>query len=150
MKRCSSTAMLAAWCLSLASGMLAVVADAGAQTAARQFPPNVQRGIMTVVAPPAVTINGAAMRLSPGVRIRGPNNMLLMSGALIGQPYAVNYLLEPQGLVREVWILSQAEVDALPKGWDTTVNFRFASDADKPKVDDGKTPFDQLPRFPRQ
>jgi hypothetical protein len=151
MKRCwYSLPTLAALGLSLAFGMLAVMADAGAQMATRQFPPKVLRGVMTVTAPPAVTINGTALRLAPGVRIRGPNNMLVMSGALVGQQYAVNYLLEPQGLVREVWILSQAEVDALPRGWDTTTNFHFASDADKPKVDDGKTPFDQLPKYPKQ
>lgn len=143
--------MLAALAFSLAvSTPVAVTTGASAQTAPRQFPAAAKRGVMTVTAPPEIMINGTAMRLSPGVRIRGPNNMLLMSGALIGQRYAVNYLLEPQGLVREVWILSQAEVDALPKGWDVLTNFRFASDADKPKVDDGKTPFDQLPRFPKQ
>jgi hypothetical protein len=30
------------------------------------------------------------------------------------------------------------------------INFTFGSDADKPKTDDGKTPFDQLPKFPQQ
>lgn len=152
MKRCLSLfrGLAMARLLLLAAGMVSLAGTAGAQMAVRQFPPTVQRGMMVVTAPPAIAINGHAMRLSPGARIRGPNNMLLMSGALVGQRYAVNYLLEPQGLVREVWILSQAEVDALPKGWDVVTNIRFASDADKPKVDDGKTPFDQLPRFPSQ
>jgi hypothetical protein len=140
-----------AWMLSALIGALLLATAAHAQAvASRQFPANVKRGVMTVTAPPEVQINGTAMRLSPGVRIRGPNNLLLMSGALIGQQYAVNYVLEQQGLVREVWILSQAEVDQLPRGWDTTTNFVFGSDADKPKVDDGKTPFDQLPKFPKQ
>lgn len=136
--------LLATVCLLLAS------AAAMAQGVSRQFPANIKRGVMMVTAPPEVQINGTSMRLSPGVRIRGPNNLLLMSGALIGQQYAVNYVLEQQGLVRDVWILTQAEVDQLPKGWDTTTNFVFSSDADKPKVDDGKTPFDQLPKFPKQ
>jgi len=140
-----------AWIFSalIAALMLATTAHAQA-VVSRQFPANVKRGVMVVTAPPEVQINGTAMRLSPGVRIRGPNNLLLMSGALIGQQYSVNYVLEQQGLVREVWILTQAEVDQLPRGWDTTTNFVFGSDADKPKVDDGKTPFDQLPKFPRQ
>jgi len=152
MKRCffRLRALAVAALLPMAAGMLVVVSSASAQTGVRQFPPTVQRGFMTVMAPPEITINGAAMRLSPGVRIRGPNNLLVMSGALVGQRYAVNYLVEPLGLVREVWILSQAEVDVLPRGWDTVTNIRFASDADKPKVDDGKTPFDQLPKFPKQ
>jgi len=152
MKRCFLLLrkLAVAMLLPLAAGMLVAVASASAQMGVRQFPPTVQRGIMTVTAPPQITINGTAMRLSPGVRIRGPNNQLVMSGALVGQGYAVNYLVEPQGLVREVWILSQAEVDALPRGWDTVTNFLFGSAADKPKVDDGKTPFNQLPKFPKQ
>lgn len=137
--------------LSAAAACL-VLAAAGvhAQGVSRQFPANIKRGVMTVTAPPEVQINGTSMRLSPGVRIRGPNNLLLMSSVLIGQQYAINYVLEQQGLVRDVWILTQAEVDQLPKGWDTTTNFVFSSDADKPKVDDGKTPFNQLPKFPKQ
>ena len=114
-----------AWMLSALIGALLLATAAHAQAvASRQFPANVKRGVMTVTAPPEVQINGTAMRLSPGVRIRGPNNLLLMSGALIGQQYAVNYVLEQQGLVREVWILTQAEVDQLPRGWDTDDQFR--------------------------
>lgn len=150
MKRCLLSRSLAAVVLYAVAGMLALATDASAQMAVRQFPTAVKRGVMTVTAPPAIMINGSASRLSPGVRIRGPNNMLLMSSALVGQQYAVNYLIESQGLVREIWILNQAEVDALPRGWDTVTNIQFASDADKPKVDDGKTPFDQLPKFPKQ
>lgn len=150
MKRCLLFRKLSAVLLCAVAGMLAMVTDASAQMAVRQFPAAVKRGVMTVTAPPAVMINGSAARLSPGVRIRGPNNMLLMSSALVGQQYAVSYLIESQGLVREIWILNQAEVDALPRGWDIVTNIQFASDADKPKVDDGKTPFDQLPKFPKQ
>ncbi len=142
--------LVAAVMWSAAAGLLVLPTEASAQMAVRQFPSTVKRGVMTVTAPPEVVINGAAMRLSPGVRIKGPNNMLLMSGALIGQQFAVNYLVESQGLVREVWILNQAEVDALPRGWDTVTNIRFESDDDKPKVDDGKTPFNELPKFPKQ
>lgn len=141
---------LALWTLLVGFAWLCLVATVQAQDTGRQFPVNIKRGVMTVTAPPEVLINGAVMRLSPGVRIRGPNNMILMSGALTGQQYSVNYVLEQQGLVRDVWILTQAEVDQLPKGWDTVTNFQFTFDADKPKVDDGKTPYDQLPKFPRQ
>jgi len=150
MQRCWSLRSFAATACLLVASLLVALTGAHAQDGMRQFPPAVKRGVMTVIAPPQIMINGSAMRLSPGVRIRGPNNLLVMSAALVGRPYAVNYLVEPQGLVREVWILSQAEVDALPKGWDTVINFQFASDADKPKVDDGKTPFNQLPKFPKQ
>ena len=150
MQRCFSIRSIAAAIYPLVAVFLIALTSAHAQICVLHFPPPSKRGVMTVTAPPEVLINGGVMRLSPGVRIRGPNNLMVMSAALIGQQYAVSYLVEPQGLVREIWILSQAEVDALPRGWDTTTNIRFASDADKPKVDDGKTPFDQLPKFPKQ
>lgn len=150
MKRCFSFRTLAVPWLWLGAGLLVMAASASAQMPVRQFPAAAKRGVMTVTAPPAIMVNGSALRMSPGVRIRGPNNMLLMSGALIGQQYAITYVQEPQGMVREIWILNQAEVDSLPRGWDTVTNIRFASDDDKPKVDDGKIPFDQLPKFPKQ
>lgn len=62
-----------------------------------------------VVQPPDVMMNGAADRLSPGARIRGTNNMLVMSGALIGQKVLVNYVREPSGLLQEIWILTSTE-----------------------------------------
>ncbi len=151
MKRCLSLVSMRAWLFWLAGGIaLFGVTAASAQMGVRQMPVAAKRGVMTVTAPPEIMINGSTLRMSPGVRIRGPNNMLLMSGTLIGQKYAVNYLQEPQGLVREIWILNQAEADAQPKGWDTVTNIRFASDGDLPKVDDGKTPYHLLPKFPKQ
>lgn len=150
MNRCFYLRSFVTMVLSLLAGTLLVAASANAQMTVRQFPANIKRGVMTVTAPPQVMINGSALRLSPGVRIHAPNNLLVMSGALIGQKYAVNYRLEQNDLVREIWILNQAEVDAQPRGWDIVTNIRFASDDDKPKVDDGKTPYDQLPAFPKQ
>lgn len=120
------------------------------ELATRQFPVAAKRGTLTVTAPPEVRINGTVERLSPGVRIRGVNNMLLMSGALVGQTFVVNYVREQQGLIQEVWLLSQAEADEKRKGAEPTTNFIFGSSDDKPKVDDGKTPFNQLPKFPKQ
>jgi len=152
MNRCHRFLLLrrATMALCLVLGMLVVLPNADAQTMVRQFPAAVKRGVMTVGAPPEVTINGSALRLAPGVRIRGPNNMLVLSGALIGQRMAVNYVLESQGLVRDVWILNAAEEAVQPRGWDTVTNFVFESDADKPKVDDGKTPYNQLPGYPKK
>lgn len=152
MNRCHRFTLLrqAMMALSLVLGLLLALPDAAAQMMVRQFPTAAKRGVMTVGAPPEVSINGQVLRLSPGVRIRGPNNMLVHSGALAGQRMPVNYLLESQGLVREVWILNAAEEAAQPRGWDTVTNVVFGSDADKPKVDDGKTPYDQLPGYPKK
>ena len=120
------------------------------QMAVRQFPVAATRGMLVVTAPPEVLINGSAERLSPGVRIRGVNNMLLMSGALVGQTLVVNYVREKQGMIQEVWLLNQAEADEKRKGMEPISNFIFGSSEDQPKIDDGKTPFNQLPKFPKQ
>jgi hypothetical protein len=111
MPRCVLQACLAAalpWLL--ASG-------AAAQTT-RPFPATALRGALVVTQPPEVLVNGAPDRLSPGSRIRGANNMLQMSGALVGQPLLVHYTREPSGLVQDVWILTPDE--AARKPWPTT------------------------------
>jgi hypothetical protein len=85
-----------------------------AQTTTRPFPPAAQRGAMQIIQPPNLLMDGKPGRLSPGARIHDVNNMLVLSGALAGKPLLVNYLLEPQGLVHEVWILSPAEAQLIP------------------------------------
>lgn len=120
-----------------------------AQTEARQFPPAALRGMLEVTQPPQILINGQVERLAPGARIKGQNNLLVMSGTLVGQRVLVNYVRNPQGMIQDVWILSAIEARQERKGLDST-NIVFESDADKPKTDDGKTPFDQLPKFPQQ
>ena len=118
--------------------------------AVREFPAAAKRGMLVVTAPPQVTINGSAEQLAPGVRIRGPNNMLVMSASLVGKSVLVNYVREKQGAIQEVWILTQAEADLKRSGMEPTMNFSFESMGDKPKTDDGKTPFNQLPKFPNR
>jgi hypothetical protein len=75
----------------------------------RPFPPAAQRGVMVIAQPPELLLNEKVDRLSPGARIRGTNNMLVMSGSLIGQKLLVNYVREPGGAIHEVWILTEAE-----------------------------------------
>ena len=113
----------------------------------RQFPVAAKRAVLEVKAPPEVLLNGAADRLSPGARIHGLTNMLVMSAQVVGQRLVVNYVRNPQGQVHEVWILSEAEAQQKRPGMEPVTNYVFGSDADKPKVDDGKTPFNQLPVY---
>ncbi|MCM2341699.1 hypothetical protein [Rhodoferax sp.] len=94
-----------------------------------------------------ILINGQPERLSPGARIKNPNNIIVLSGSLVVQALLVNYLRDPQGQVHEVWLLSPAEAQQKRAGMEILTNFVFGSDADKPKTDDGKTPFNQLPGF---
>jgi hypothetical protein len=79
------------------------------QVNARPFPPDAMRGTLVVVAPPVIQLNGKAERLSPGARIRGMNNMLVMSGSVIGQSLLVNFVRNPMGEVHDVWVLTEAE-----------------------------------------
>ena len=123
---------------------------ATAQTQQRQFPAAARRATLQVTQPPEVLINGTPARLSPGARIRGSNNLLVMSASLVGMTVLVNYLRDTQGLIHEVWILSAAEAQEPRAGMEPLTNIVFGSDADKPKTDDGKTPFNQLPKYPTQ
>jgi len=89
--------------------LMCLAAAASAQVDVRPFPANAQRGTLVVVAPPVIQLNGQADRLSPGARIRGLNNMLLMSGSIIGQSLLVNFVRNPTGEVHDVWVLTAAE-----------------------------------------
>jgi hypothetical protein len=95
----------------LALGLLAfgLAPVALAQNQPRPFPANALRGALVVVQPPVIQLDGKTAQLSPGARIRGTNNMLLMSGSLLNQELLVNYTVEPNGLVHDVWILTEAE-----------------------------------------
>ncbi len=84
----------------------------------RPFPATALRGELVVLQPPEVALNGRGARLAPGARIRGDNNLLQLSGALVNQRYVVNYTIDPSGLLLDVWILTPAERARLP--WPTT------------------------------
>jgi hypothetical protein len=116
MFRCVPKAGLATAVLLLAAG---ATSQAVAQTS-RPFPATALRGALQITQPPDVLLNGEAARLSPGSRIRGANNMLQMSGALVGQNLLVHYTREMTGLVHDVWILTPEE--AARKPWPTTAD----------------------------
>jgi hypothetical protein len=89
--------------------LLGISAPVSAQINVRPFPPNAERAAMVVTYPPIILLNGQPDRLSPGARIRGQNNLLQMSGSLVGQNLLVNFVRNPSGEVHEVWILTEAE-----------------------------------------
>ncbi|MBS0449209.1 MAG: hypothetical protein JSR59_25085 [Proteobacteria bacterium] len=101
-------------CALAALAVAASIAPATAQQIARNFPQNALRGALVVEAPPEIMLNGRPARLAPGARIRGQDNLLQMSAALVGQHLLVNYTLDPLGLVYDVWILRQDEADKKP------------------------------------
>ena len=75
----------------------------------RDFPATALRGKLVVQAPPQVTLDGKPDQLSPGARIRNPQNMFVMSATLTGQTLAVNYTRESNGMIHEVWLLTPQE-----------------------------------------
>ena len=103
MNRCVASAVLG----------LALAGAVAAQTS-RPFPANALRGALVVVQPPDVQLNGQAARLAPGSRIRGADNMVQMSGTLVGARLLVHYTLDPIGLVQDVWILTPDEAARRP------------------------------------
>ena len=85
-----------------------------AQTVGRPIPPHALRGTLEVTQPPNVLLNGQPDRLSPGARIRSDNNLLTLSGTLVGKTLAVRYVREPHGQIHDVWILTAAEAQQQP------------------------------------
>jgi hypothetical protein len=82
---------------------------ASAQGIRREAPKDVLPGLMAVVAPPQITIDGKPDQLSPGSRIRDLNNMVVLSGSLAGKTVPVVYRRDAAGLVHEAWILTGDE-----------------------------------------
>jgi hypothetical protein len=107
--------------LALGAGMMLWLAPTAASAQApahRSFPATALRAKMTVVAPPIVVINGDERRLSPGARIRGQDNLFVLSGALVGQTYTVHYTLDAYGQLADVWVLNITELANTP--WPST------------------------------
>jgi hypothetical protein len=85
----------------------------------RNFPPNALRGVLVVGEIPQVRVNGVDGTLAPGARIFGQNNMLQMSGSLVGAKLLVHYTLDTSGQVKDVWILTPDEAAKRP--WPRTL-----------------------------
>ena len=101
--QCSAVTQLGALALCVASFSVE------AQGMVRTFPAKAERAVLQITQPPELLLNDQPGRLSPGARIRGTNNMVVMSALLIGQKVEVNLVREPAGEVHEVWILTEAE-----------------------------------------
>jgi hypothetical protein len=93
---------------------------ASAQQVQRRFPQAALRGKIVFTNPPDIELNGDPARLSPGVRIHGFDNMMVVTGAVggDGNKYVVDYRLEGTGLVSEVWLLTKTEAAVGP--WPST------------------------------
>jgi hypothetical protein len=101
--------LLVTACAALAGLLLSLSAPAFAQGFQRSAPKDVAPAEMVVTAPPQVTLDGKADRLSPGARIHDFHNRLVLSGGLVGQTVPVVYRRDTLGLVHEVWMLTPDE-----------------------------------------
>jgi len=90
----------------VASLIFFVAASAYAQ--ARNIPEQAKAGAITHLQDMIVTINGVAVRLAPGAQIRDQNNFLIVPTAM-PPGSQVRYMLDQEGLVRQVWILTPEE-----------------------------------------
>jgi hypothetical protein len=104
-------------CASAAVAALVVSFSAHAQVQ-RNFPANALRGTVTFGEVPDVVLNASPARLGAGVRIRDQGNLQPRPATLVGQTAVVNYTLDTQGLIKDVWILRPEE--AARKPWPTT------------------------------
>jgi hypothetical protein len=74
----------------------------------RAFPGDVKRGEIRHVENMMVQIDGTPQRLAPGAQIRDAANRVMMPTALPAGAQ-VKYLLNEEGMVRQVWILTPEE-----------------------------------------
>lgn len=88
--------------------LLLALACATAQAQLRTLPPDAKRGEIRHLYQMNVVIGGEEMRLAPGAQIRDASNMIMLPTAL-PPGSLVKYLLNSQGQVMRVWILTPQE-----------------------------------------
>lgn len=104
MYRCALTA--------LAATTLCISAQAQVQ---RAFPADALRGELVVLQTPAALLNGKAITLAPGARLRGDTNLLLQPASVSGQKLIVHYTIEPlTGMLMNAWVLNPVELANKP------------------------------------
>ena len=113
MNRCAQLSLALALAGTLAALAPAPAAAQDGQSLRRNFPQNALRAGIVFGTPPAVALNGVATRTAPSLRIHGLDNMMVMSGQLVGAQAVVDYTTDLQGAVKEIWILSALEQAAL-------------------------------------
>lgn len=81
----------------------------------RTFTDVTLRAQLTFLNPPALTLNGQPALLSPGSKIRNQNNLVVLSGTLVGQQFKVHYTLDPiTDQIRDIWLLRPEEEAITP------------------------------------
>lgn len=100
--------LLAGLLMALSAGS----ASAQLSTQGRKFPEKAAFGQLRITQPPEAQLDGKAARLAPGARIYGTDNLLQLSGTLVGKSLAVAYVKDSYGLLHQIWVLTEAERQA--------------------------------------
>jgi len=80
----------------------------------RQIPDAAQRGVIRHVQSMLVSIDGTPVSLSPGSNIRDINNRIIVPTALPPAGALADYLLDVNGQIHRVWLLTPQEA-AIPR-----------------------------------
>jgi hypothetical protein len=88
--------------------LAAALLSAGVHAQVRAIPGDAKRGEIRHVENMQVQIDGMPQRLAPGAQIRDASNRVVVPTALPAG-VQVKYLLNEEGMVRQVWILTPEE-----------------------------------------
>ena len=160
MNRCNTSYPLLAALIIFAAHTTFHPLPASAQTEefkpnVRNFPQTAFRGQLQVTGAPEALVDGKPDRLSPGSVIRDINNMLVLPGAVTGAKLLVNYTRDNIGQVQQVWILNPEEIKqklpsqlaAAANNGGILSNIRSLFEPAPAPQDDGKTPYNKLPKY---
>jgi hypothetical protein len=86
----------------------ACLLSGSAQAQLRTIPGEAKGGEMRHVRDTLVSINGVELRLAPGTQIRDQSNRIVFLDA-VPAGAQVRYLLDGDGMLRQVWILTPEE-----------------------------------------
>lgn len=75
----------------------------------RPFPQNAKRGTMSPAIYPNIVIDGKLRRLTAGSFIRNQDNLIQMPATLAKGEYKVNYTVNIQGDIVNIWMLTDVE-----------------------------------------
>lgn len=77
-------------------------------SALRSIPAQAKRAQMQPPVENLVQLGSKSLRMSPGAQIRSAQNLIVMP-AQVRQPALVRYLVDPNGDISHIWILSAEE-----------------------------------------
>jgi hypothetical protein len=89
--------------------ILAIALAGSAAAQPRRLPPGGERGFIRYLEGPMVSVDGKPIRLAPGAAIRGRDNLIIVPTALPPEGALAEYLLDRDGQIERVWLLTPAE-----------------------------------------